>query len=105
MRSLDFTNNFPLGFSRLAPEPKLLPQEEVTYAEPVLVPQPPKLHSPKGTMRKPPPTPTETLFQFPDGYGFRGPRDNFGTLRSHQGDAYRRNDGFATTRSVKKVYL
>ncbi|XP_071862291.1 semaphorin 1a isoform X1 [Bombus fervidus] len=91
--------------SRLAPEPKLLPQEEVTYAEPVLVPQPPKLHSPKGTMRKPPPTPTETLFQFPDGYGFRGPRDNFGTLRSHQGDAYRRNDGFATTRSVKKVYL
>ncbi|XP_011869170.1 PREDICTED: semaphorin-1A isoform X1 [Vollenhovia emeryi] len=94
-------------FSRLAPEPKLLPQEEVTYAEPVLVPQPPKLQSPKGTMRKPPPTPTETLFQFPDGYGFRGgPRgDNFGTLRSHQGDAYRRNDGFATTRSVKKVYL
>ncbi|KMQ96434.1 semaphorin-1a [Lasius niger] len=93
--------------SRLAPEPKLLPQEEVTYAEPVLVPQPPKLQSPKGTMRKPPPTPTETLFQFPDGYGFRGgPRgDNFGTLRSHQGDAYRRNDGFATTRSVKKVYL
>ncbi|EGI70735.1 Semaphorin-1A [Acromyrmex echinatior] len=93
--------------NRLAPEPKLLPQEEVTYAEPVLVPQPPKLQSPKGTMRKPPPTPTETLFQFPDGYGFRGgPRgDNFGTLRSHQGDAYRRNDGFATTRSVKKVYL
>ncbi|XP_051162886.1 semaphorin-1A isoform X1 [Leptopilina boulardi] len=91
--------------SRLAPEPKLLPQEEVTYAEPVLVPQPPKLHSPKGTMRKPPPTPAETLFQFPEGYGFRGPRDNFGTLRSHQGDAYRRNDGFATTRSVKKVYL
>lgn len=91
--------------NRLAPEPKLLPQEEVTYAEPVLVPQPPKLHSPKGTMRKPPPTPAETLFQFPEGYGFRGPRDNFGTLRSHQGDAYRRNDGFATTRSVKKVYL
>lgn len=48
-------------------------------------------------------------FQFqPDGYnpprdGFRG-RDNFGTLRSHQGDNYRR-DGFSTTRSVKKVYL
>lgn len=44
----------------------------------------------------------------PDGYnpprdGFRG-RDNFGTLRSHQGDNYRR-DGFSTTRSVKKVYL
>lgn len=102
------TNRLTIWFrccSRQAPEPKLLPQEEVTYAEPVLVPQPPKLHSPKGTMRKPPPTPTETLFQFPDGYGFRGPRDNFGTLRSHQGDAYRRNDGFATTRSVKKVYL
>lgn len=49
------------------------------------------------------------LSQFqPDGYnpprdGFRG-RDNFGTLRSHQGDNYRR-DGFSTTRSVKKVYL
>ena len=49
------------------------------------------------------------LFQFqPDGYnpprdGFRG-RDNFGTLRSHQGENYRR-DGFSTTRSVKKVYL
>jgi semaphorin 6 len=73
------------------------------------MPQPPKLHSPKGTMRKPPPTPAETLFQFPEGYGYRGPSaraDNFGTLRSHQGDnAYRRNDGFATTRSVKKVYL
>ncbi|XP_058804180.1 semaphorin-1A isoform X2 [Phymastichus coffea] len=95
--------------SRLAPEPKLLPQEEVTYAEPVLVPQPPKMHSPKGTMRKPPPTPAETLFQFPDGYGYRGPTaraDNFGTLRSHQGEqGYRRQDGFATTRSVKKVYL
>lgn len=66
-------------------------------------------------MRKPPqpPAPAETLFQFPDGYGYRGPTgrgvDNFGTLRSHQGDngagAYRRQDGFATTRSVKKVYL
>lgn len=46
----------------LQTEPKLLPQvEEVTYAEPVLLPQPPnpnKLHqppmgSPKSTLRKP----------------------------------------------------
>ena len=100
---------YTLIYSRLAPEPKLLPQEEVTYAEPVLVPQPPKLHSPKGTMRKPPPVPGENIFQFQDGYGggYRGgPRDNFGTLRSVQNsEAYRRNDGFATTRSVKKVYL
>ncbi|CAG9813142.1 unnamed protein product [Phaedon cochleariae] len=113
--------------SRIAAEPKLLPQEEVTYAEPVLVPQPPpKLHSPKGTLRKGPPHHNaETLFQFqPDAAyngrdSYRG-RDNFGTLRSHQllqGDNnYRRGgnggngnggngDGFATTRSVKKVYL
>lgn len=45
----------------------------------------------------------------PDGYnpprdGFRG-RDNFGTLRSHQGNDNYRRDGFSTTRSVKKVYL
>lgn len=101
--------------SRIGAEPKLLPQEEVTYAEPVLVPQPPpKLHSPKSTLRKGPhQNNAETLFQFqPDaGYNnrdnYRG-RDNFGTLRSHQllqGDNYRRGDGFATTRSVKKVYL
>lgn len=77
-------------------EPKLLPQvEEVTYAEPVLLPQPPPQnkmqHSPKSTLRKPMhhhgPN-SETLFQFqPDGYNtqqtYRG-RDNFGTLRSHQ---------------------
>lgn len=46
----------------LQTEPKLLPQvEEVTYAEPVLLPQPPnpnKMHqppmgSPKSTLRKP----------------------------------------------------
>jgi len=83
---------------RIQQEPKLLPQvEEVTYAEPVLLPQPPpqnKMHSPKNTLRKPPmhqmhqgPN-SETLFQFqPDGYNtqqtYRG-RDNFGTLRSHQ---------------------
>ncbi|XP_025829100.1 semaphorin-1A [Agrilus planipennis] len=98
-------------YSRIQAEPKLLPQEEVTYAEPVLVPQPPpKLHSPKNTLRKGPhQNNAETLFQFQDaGYNgrdnFRG-RDNFGTLRSHQGDNYRRGDGFSTTRSVKKVYL
>ncbi|KAL7041760.1 hypothetical protein ACKWTF_000880 [Chironomus riparius] len=112
------------NLNRLHTEPKLLPQvEEVTYAEPVLLPQPPnpnKIHqppmgSPKSTLRKPMMphhhggVNSETLFQFqPDGYnpprdGFRG-RDNFGTLRSQQGDIYRR-DGFSTTRSVKKVYL
>lgn len=126
---------------RIQAEPKLLPQEEVTYAEPVLAPQPPpKLmqHSPKSTLRKLPPSAlhhqqnnaaAETLFQFQDGGGYNGrdyrpPRDNFGTLRSHQshlqdgGNNYRRGgaggppgvcpvggDGFATTRSVKKVYL
>ncbi|XP_045483427.1 semaphorin-1A isoform X3 [Harmonia axyridis] len=95
---------------RIQAEPKLLPQEEVQYAEPVLVPQPPKMHSPKSTLRKGPQNNSEALFQFqPDtGYNgrdnFRG-RDNFGTLRSHQGDNYRRGDGFSTTRSVKKVYL
>ncbi|ALC39863.1 maker551 [Drosophila busckii] len=110
-------NSFPSS-CRIQQEPKLLPQvEEVTYAEPVLLPQPPpqnKMHSPKNTLRKPPmhqmhqgPN-SETLFQFqPDGYNtqqtYRG-RDNFGTLRSHQvmGDNYRRGDGFSTTRSVKK---
>ncbi|XP_034474317.1 semaphorin-1A isoform X2 [Drosophila innubila] len=111
-------NSFPSS-CRIQQEPKLLPQvEEVTYAEPVLLPQPPpqnKMHSPKNTLRKPPmhqmhPGPnSETLFQFqPDGYNtqqtYRG-RDNFGTLRSHQvmGENYRRGDGFSTTRSVKKA--
>lgn len=81
-------------------EPKLLPQvEEVTYAEPVLLPSAPSQskmqHSPKNTLRKPMVghgahhgANSETLFQFqPDGYNqrdaYRG-RDNFGTLRSHQ---------------------
>ncbi|XP_044736328.1 semaphorin-1A isoform X2 [Chrysoperla carnea] len=99
--------------NRIQAEPKLLPQEEVTYAEPVLVPQPPpKLHSPKSTVRNKGPhqNNAETLFQFQTDGGYnrdayRGGRDNFGTLRSHQGDNYRRGDGFATTRSVKKVYL
>lgn len=83
--------------NRIQTEPKLLPQEEVTYAEPVLVPQPPpkNIHSPKSTMRKGPhQNNAETLFQFQTdtGYntrdGYRG-RDNFGTLRSHQSDNYR----------------
>ncbi|XP_049280162.1 semaphorin-1A-like isoform X1 [Anopheles funestus] len=103
--------------NRIQAEPKLLPQvEEVTYAEPVLLPQPSSQnkmqHSPKNTLRKPMGhhhgVNSETLFQFqPDNYNnardnYRG-RDNFGTLRSHQGDNYRRGDGFSTTRSVKKV--
>ncbi|CAD7000623.1 unnamed protein product [Ceratitis capitata] len=112
-------NRIPFSPPSIQAEPKLLPQvEEVTYAEPVLLPQPPPQnkmqHSPKSTLRKPMhhhgPN-SETLFQFqPDGYNtqqtYRG-RDNFGTLRSHQvmGDNYRRGDGFSTTRSVKKVYL
>ncbi|XP_075214957.1 semaphorin-1A-like [Lycorma delicatula] len=96
---------------RLAPEPKLLAQEEVTYAEPVLVAQPNKqLNSPKATLRK-----ADNLFQFSDGYNAapypRPNRDHFGTLRS-QRDAAKNDsanmgfrDGFGTTRSVKKVYL
>ncbi|XP_077284317.1 semaphorin 1a isoform X2 [Arctopsyche grandis] len=121
------------NINRIQAEPKLLSQvEEVTYAEPVLVPPGGQLkapHSPRSTLRKAPHPPyphpahpahpshlghsdhphAETLFQFqqPDGpAGYRQDRDNFGTLRSHQGDGYRRgNDGFSTTRSVKKVYL
>ncbi|GLH02989.1 Semaphorin-1A [Gryllus bimaculatus] len=123
--------------SRLQPEPKLLPQEEVTYAEPVLVPAPGpnKLNSPKSTLRKAHNAnhAAETLFQFSDNYtppprdpyAHQRGRDNFGTLRSQQGDGYRGGgggggggggrappgsaglvgDGFGTTRSVKKVYL
>ncbi|XP_023701606.2 semaphorin-1A-like [Cryptotermes secundus] len=113
--------------SRLAPEPKLLPQEEVTYAEPVLVPAPGpnKLNSPKSTLRKAHNAnhAAETLFQFADNYtppprdpyAHQRGRDNFGTLRSHQGDGYRSgrappgsgivSDGFGTARSAKKVYL
>lgn len=95
---------------RLAPEPKLLAQEEVTYAEPVLVAAPNKINSPKATLRK-----ADNLFQFSDGYNAapytRPNRDHFGTLRSQREAAkseaasmgYR--DGFGTTRSVKKVYL
>lgn len=76
----------------------MLPQvEEVTYAEPVLLPSTAsqnktQQHSPKSTLCKPVAAHhignSETLFQFQDGYlnqrdTFRG-RDNFGTLRSHQ---------------------
>uniref|UniRef100_A0A182NGR5 Semaphorin-1A n=1 Tax=Anopheles dirus TaxID=7168 RepID=A0A182NGR5_9DIPT len=89
---------FGSGGERIQAEPKLLPQvEEVTYAEPVLLPQPSSQnkmqHSPKNTLRKPMGhhhgVNSETLFQFqPDNYNnardnYRG-RDNFGTLRSHQ---------------------
>lgn len=99
--------------SRLTAEPKLLPQEEVTYAEPLHLPQvnSKSLNSPKSTLRKVQQHANstaahaqETLFQFPEAYAppsyaqQRMPRDNFGTLRSH-------HDGFGTTRSVKKVYL
>lgn len=97
------------NINRIQAEPKLLPQvEEVTYAEPVLLPQASSQnkiqHSPKSTLRKPMHHHTgagvvgaggansETLFQFqPDGYNtrdtYRG-RDNFGTLRSHQVSFY-----------------
>lgn len=68
---------------RLAPEPKLLAQEEVTYAEPVLVAAPNKINSPKATLRK-----ADNLFQFSDGYNAapytRPNRDHFGTLRSQR---------------------
>ncbi|KAE8746549.1 hypothetical protein FOCC_FOCC006782, partial [Frankliniella occidentalis] len=97
--------------SRLTAEPKLLPQEEVTYAEPLHLPtaNSKSLNSPKSTLRKVQQhanstAAQETLFQFPEAYAppsyaqQRMPRDNFGTLRSH-------HDGFGTTRSVKKVYL
>ncbi|KAL1114872.1 hypothetical protein AAG570_007696, partial [Ranatra chinensis] len=94
---------------RMPAEPKLLPQEEVTYAEPVLVPPNKTMNSPKATLRK-----NENLFQFNDNYNppyARPNRDHFGTLRSQRdaaknecsGMGYR--DGFGTTRSVKKVYL
>lgn len=78
---IDITGS--LHSRRIQAEPKLLAQvEEVTYAEPVLAPQP-KPASPRATLRKHPPYHPhhETLFQFqPDAYR----RDNFGTLRSHQ---------------------
>ncbi|XP_024219372.1 semaphorin-1A [Halyomorpha halys] len=94
---------------RMPAEPKLLPQEEVTYAEPVLVPPNKTMNSPKATLRK-----NENLFQFSENYNppyARPNRDHFGTLRSQRdasktdcgGMGYR--DGFGTTRSVKKVYL
>lgn len=73
-------------------EPKLLPQEEVTYAEPVLVapPNKPVNASPKTTLRKQ----DNNLFsQFQNSESYyptstahpanRG-RDHFGTLRSQR---------------------
>lgn len=66
----------------MSTEPKLVPQEEVTYAEPVLVPPNKALNSPKTTLRK-----NENLFQFNDNYNApyaRPNRDHFGTLRSQR---------------------
>lgn len=66
-------------------EPKLLPQEEVTYAEPVLVPPNKSVSSPKATLRK-----NDNLFQFNDNYNppyARPNRDHFGTLRSQRDQA------------------
>ncbi|XP_065337676.1 semaphorin-1A [Cloeon dipterum] len=115
--------------SRLTVEPKLLSQEEVTYAEPIHIPPSKVLsQSPKGTLRKgthpsAPPAggagAAETMFQFSDNYtppprdpyAHQRGRDNFGTLRSHkEGFSSHRTrnpmgDGYNTTRSVKKVYL
>ncbi|CAH1640347.1 unnamed protein product [Spodoptera littoralis] len=81
--SMNTLNKGRILIGLIQAEPKLLQQvEEVTYAEPVLAPQP-KPASPRATLRKHPPYHPhhETLFQFqPDAYR----RDNFGTLRSHQ---------------------
>ncbi|KAK7586019.1 hypothetical protein V9T40_003895 [Parthenolecanium corni] len=102
-------------------EPKLLPQEEVTYAEPVLVTpsSKPMGTSPKATLRKQ----DNNLFShFQNSENYyppvathpaNRPRDHFGTLRSQRDFARNDNgsgsmayrDGFGTTRSVKKVYL
>lgn len=61
--------------SRLTAEPKLLPQEEVTYAEPLHLPtqNSKSLNSPKSTLRKVQQhanstAAQETLFQFPEAY-------------------------------------
>jgi len=98
-------------------EPKLLPQEEVTYAEPVLIPPNKVIHgSPKATLRHAPMPPMGfTQFQpngAQDSYYSQQQniRDHFGTLRSQRehkndGNNYHHRDGFGTTRSVKKVYL
>lgn len=79
-------------FRRRLQEPKLLPQEEVTYAEPVLVTPSSKTlnSSPKGTLRKQ----DNNLFsQFQNGENYyptsaahpaNRPRDHFGTLRSQR---------------------
>ncbi|XP_050537990.1 semaphorin-1A-like isoform X2 [Daktulosphaira vitifoliae] len=96
-------------------EPKLLPQEEVTYAEPVLIPPNKVIHgSPKATLRHAP-MPPMGFSQFQpnntqESYYSQQQniRDHFGTLRSqreHKNDGSNYRDGFGTTRSVKKVYL
>lgn len=82
-------------------EPKLLPQEEVTYAEPVLVTptSKPMNTSPKATLRKQ----DNNLFsQFQNAENYyptaaahpvNRPRDHFGTLRSQRD--FTRVSGFA----------
>lgn len=72
-------------------EPKLLPQEEVTYAEPVLIPPNKVIHgSPKATLRHAPMPPMGfTQFQpnnAQDSYYSQQQniRDHFGTLRSQR---------------------
>jgi hypothetical protein len=78
-------------FRRRLQEPKLLPQEEVTYAEPVLVTpsSKPMNTSPKATLRKQ----DNNLFtQFQNSESYypsaphpaARPRDHFGTLRSQR---------------------
>ncbi|XP_072157904.1 semaphorin-1A isoform X2 [Bemisia tabaci] len=97
--------------ARLA-EPKLLPQEEVTYAEPVLVTPNKPLGSPKQTLRKQQENNLFAQLQNSDYYPPAHPprhRDHFATLRSQRDHSKNDNmgyrDGFGTTRSVKKVYL
>jgi semaphorin 6 len=78
-------------FRRRLGEPKLLPQEEVTYAEPVLIPPNKVIHgSPKATLRHAPMPPMGfTQFQpngAQDSYYSQQQniRDHFGTLRSQR---------------------
>ncbi|XP_039278042.1 semaphorin-1A [Nilaparvata lugens] len=91
---------------RMPPEPKLLAQEEVTYAEPVLVapPSSKQLNSPKATLPRGAGQKQldNNMFQFSDGGGYNmaappyasarpSNRDHFGTLRS-QRDLPKQND-------------
>lgn len=84
----------------MAPEPKLLAQEEVTYAEPVLVAPNKPLNSPKATLRK-----NDNLFAFQDGYNappYQRPtnRDHFGTLRSQRDAAKVSKQCVTNTRTI-----